>query len=53
LWRGKVVDPEPDENTRAVLDHNRRLFADERLVTTLLPLRDGLTLSLRRSDGRG
>lgn len=51
LWRGKVVEPEPDENTRAVLEHNRRLFSDPRLSTTLLPVRDGLTLSIRRPVG--
>lgn len=48
LWSGKVVEPpEPeDESTRALLQYNKVLAEDNRLETVLLPIRDGLTISL-------
>lgn len=51
LWSGRVLaDPEPgDENTRGVRELNRKSFAnDERLFSVLLPLRDGVTIAVKR-----
>ncbi len=46
LWSGKVVEPlDPkDKTTKILLDYNRKLKADKRVETVLLPIRDGLTL---------
>jgi caffeoyl-CoA O-methyltransferase len=49
LWSGRVLDPEAgDDNSRTLAALNDRLVADERVVTVLLPVRDGVTL-LRRA----
>ncbi|MBT6161272.1 MAG: O-methyltransferase [Flavobacteriaceae bacterium] len=47
LWSGKVLqeaDPK-DESTIALKKYNQKLSTDPRVFTTLLPLRDGLSLS--------
>lgn len=50
LWSGKVVDevPETDRATRALQQYNYILKEHEGLQTVILPLRDGLTVSLKR-----
>ncbi len=48
LWSGKVADPDPDDqDTAGVLEYTRLALADERFLTTILPLRDGVAVSLR------
>jgi caffeoyl-CoA O-methyltransferase len=48
LWSGRVVDPaERDPATEAIREFNRMLSQDARFQTTLLPLRDGVTVALR------
>jgi len=44
LWSGKVLDPEPDKDTRAILEFNRKIQGDERVENILLPVRDGVML---------
>lgn len=46
LWHGRVVSQE-DAPTRAVLETTQRLMHSDDFLTTLVPLRDGLSLSLR------
>ena len=53
LWGGEVVPGHvaaPSRNTddtRAIADYNERLVSDERLRTTVLPLRDGVAVSVK------
>ncbi len=48
LWSGEVVNAAAkDTNTVAIRAVNEMVAADERLTTVLLPISDGLTLSLR------
>tara|TARA_B110000027_G_C15989067_1_gene242323 strand:- start:75 stop:716 length:642 start_codon:yes stop_codon:yes gene_type:complete len=50
LWSGKVieaVDPS-DISTKIVLEYNTLLKEDPRLETVLLPIRDGLTVSIKK-----
>ena len=48
LWKGKVLDTDTtDAATRGVLELTRRLYASDRLATTLVPVRDGVTLSVK------
>ena len=51
LWSGKVVEPvkEDDESTKALLEYNKLLAEDDRLETVMLPVRDGLTISRRKT----
>lgn len=44
LWSGKVLDEKKDKDTRAIDDFNKKVFADTRVETCLLPVRDGLML---------
>jgi len=50
LWSGKVIEPldKNDISTKIVLDYNSLLKEDERLETVLLPIRDGLTVSIKK-----
>jgi predicted O-methyltransferase YrrM len=50
LWKGKVAERgEPDEQTAAVLEFNRAVAAHPQLDVVILPLRDGVTVAMRRS----
>ncbi|MEX0967182.1 MAG: class I SAM-dependent methyltransferase [Bacteroidia bacterium] len=44
LWSGKVVEPEPDKDTRALIAFNDKIHQDERVENILLPIRDGLMI---------
>lgn len=49
LWSGKVADPAiQDAATRGARTLNQLALADPGLAVTILPLRDGLTVALRR-----
>jgi predicted O-methyltransferase YrrM len=54
LWNGEVVPgfisrPKRDANdTRAIAEYNERLNADPRLLTTTIPLRDGVAISVKK-----
>jgi predicted O-methyltransferase YrrM len=48
LWYGKVLEENPsDAATAGVQALTRKLHASSELVTTLVPLRDGVTVSVR------
>jgi caffeoyl-CoA O-methyltransferase len=49
LWSGRVpADGEtPDAVTEAIREHNAMIAADERYVSSILPIRDGVMVALR------
>jgi caffeoyl-CoA O-methyltransferase len=47
LWSGRVLDDDPDDRTRAILEHNRLIADDERYVSTIVPTRDGVMVAVR------
>jgi len=47
LWHGRVVESAPDIYTKGVLEYNQLVLAAENLWTTILPVRDGLAVSLK------
>ena len=55
LWDGEVAPgftaaPRRDpEDTRAIADYNERVAAHPQLITTVVPLRDGVSISVKRS----
>jgi len=54
LWGGKVVSgfapvSADDDNTRAIAEYNDRLATHPQLLTATVPLRDGVSISVKRS----
>ncbi len=48
LWSGRVADDaEQDDNTNAIRDFNRRVHADRRVIASLAPIGDGVTLAVK------
>ena len=48
LWSGRVAEKNPsDAKTKAILEFNRKLYDSPDFYTTILPLRDGLTVALK------
>ena len=45
LWSGKVTEQQKDEETTALDSYNKKMLADDRIETVLLPVRDGLMIS--------
>jgi predicted O-methyltransferase YrrM len=45
LWSGKVTNEEKDKETKALDFYNKKVLADPRVETILLPIRDGLMIS--------
>jgi caffeoyl-CoA O-methyltransferase len=50
LWSGKVLNPDPDNDTRAILEFNKRIQADSRVENVLLPVRDGIMVARKISN---
>jgi len=48
LWSGKVANQNPDKTTKAILEFNRLLYSSPDLFTTILPIRDGLAVAVKR-----
>jgi len=44
LWSGKVTQPKPDKDTRALLAFNEKIQSDTRVENMLLPIRDGIMM---------
>jgi len=55
LWDGEVVPgflPKPvrnEKDTRAIAEYNQRVASHPELVTAVVPLRDGVSISVKRS----
>jgi caffeoyl-CoA O-methyltransferase len=47
LWSGRVVHPDDDESTRAIVEFNDHVAADPRVAAVVLTVRDGITLVRR------
>jgi caffeoyl-CoA O-methyltransferase len=47
LWSGRVVEPDDDESTRAIVEFNDHVAADPRVLAVVLTVRDGITLVRR------
>ncbi len=47
LWSGRVVEKDPDASTRAILEFNRLIHQSPDVLTTIIPLRDGISVTLK------
>jgi len=49
LWSGRVAEPNPTEaTTKAIVEFNRLLYASPDLFTTILPIRDGVAVAVKK-----
>lgn len=49
LWSGRVAEKNPsDAQTKAILEFNRKLYDSSDFYTTILPIRDGLAVALKK-----
>jgi caffeoyl-CoA O-methyltransferase len=48
LWSGKVAQKNPDKETEAILEFNRMLYETKDLFTTVLPIRDGVAVAVKK-----
>ncbi len=47
LWRGQVARKDRSKDTEAIRAYNRRLAEDPRMMTVIVPLRDGVSVALK------
>ena len=48
LWSGKLRKPNPDAHTKAILELNKMISESADLFTTILPIRDGVSVSVKK-----
>jgi caffeoyl-CoA O-methyltransferase len=49
LWSGRVAQKTPaDASTKAIVEFNRLLYNSQDLFTTILPIRDGVAVAVKR-----
>ncbi len=48
LWSGKLGKPNPDERTKAILEFNKLICESKDVFTTILPIRDGVSVCVKK-----
>jgi len=48
LWSGKLGKPNPDAPTKAILEFNKLICDSHDLFTTILPIRDGVSVCVKK-----
>jgi caffeoyl-CoA O-methyltransferase len=48
LWSGRVAQKNQDSRTKAILEFNRLVYGSPDLFTTILPIRDGVAVAIKR-----
>jgi predicted O-methyltransferase YrrM len=48
LWKGKLGKPNPDAQTKAILQFNKLVSESQDLFTTILPIRDGVSVCVKK-----
>ncbi len=47
LWDGRILAEEPDESSIGVLKYTEMIYKRKELFTTIIPLRDGISISIK------
>ena len=47
LWFGRVISDDPSLSTAGVKKFNQDIFSNRKFITSILPVRDGIALSIR------
>src|ERR1035438_10004263 len=48
LWSGKLRQPNPDAQAKAILEFNKLICESQDLFTTILPIRDGVSVCVKK-----
>lgn len=48
LWKGKVLEESPDNQTQSIIELNKQIASDPRIEKIILPIRDGLYMIRKR-----
>lgn len=49
LWKGKVLEENPDNQTQIIIELNNQIASDPRVEKIILPIRDGLYMIRKRN----
>ena len=49
LVQGRVLEPGADENVRGIQEYTRLIFENEEYFSTVIPIRDGVSVSLKKT----
>jgi caffeoyl-CoA O-methyltransferase len=44
LWSGRVIDTNPNKDTKALIDFNEKINKDNRVENVILSIRDGIMM---------
>lgn len=47
LWSGRILDQKPDKTSKAILEFNRKLFNTDGVLSSIIPIRDGLGMAVK------
>ncbi len=47
LWSGRILNKKLDPTAKAILEFNRKLFESKDLLSSIIPIRDGLALAVK------
>ena len=47
IWSGRVCDKKPDRTTSAIVEFTEKLYRDSRFFTTIMPIRDGISVAVK------
>ncbi len=48
LWSGRILDDNPSDSTKGVLEFNRLLFNSPDVIASIVPIRDGLAFAVKK-----
>lgn len=48
LWSGRILDNKPGKSTRGILKFNRMLFNSPDFIASIIPIRDGLVMAVKK-----
>jgi predicted O-methyltransferase YrrM len=47
IWSGQVTERKQDKTTKKIVEFTEKLYQDSRFFTTIMPIRDGISLSIK------
>jgi predicted O-methyltransferase YrrM len=47
LWSGRILAEKPDKTSKAILEFNEKLFNTDGILSSIIPIRDGLGMAVK------